>query len=162
MTRDEYLAMLDTEPATPTQRGAVMRECDRLGLADRAERLAILAALLDLDALGSTANLTMGQAGKLVNLLQSTQNRGDLPEITTATGADDGGQLGDHTDDAGPDDGQGDDGSGGMSIAEAIHRIILMFALAVYGKDLHAESAHIGLNIQRLRATECPPAQGRN
>lgn len=152
MTRDEYLAMLESDPVTPGQRGAIMRECDRLGLTDRAERLAILAELLDLDALGSTGELTMGQAGKLVNVLQNTRDRADLPEIAEA--GDVGGQ--DHGD-AGGGDGDGEF----ISVAEAIGQIMLMIAVAVHGRDAAGESGNVARHIARLYATDGFHAQGR-
>lgn len=150
MNRDERNHVLDSEAATPNQRGAIMRECDRLGLVDRAERLAILAGLLGVDALDSSGNLTQGDAGRLVRILRNTRERAELPEITAAAGGDDDGQ--DHDD---AEDGEF------ISVAEAIRRIVLMFAIAVYGRDFLGESAHIGLNIQRLSATGVFPAQGR-
>lgn len=84
MTREEWAAVLDSAPITVNQRGRILGECDRLGLADRGERLAVLAALLGLEALGSTADLTMGQAGKLVNILQRTADRSGLPAAADA------------------------------------------------------------------------------
>jgi hypothetical protein len=87
MHRDEYLAMLITEPATPNQRGAIMREFGRLGFhprRDRAERLAVCARLLGLDSLESTAGLTQGQAGQLVNALQQVRDPSELPDLATA------------------------------------------------------------------------------
>jgi hypothetical protein len=140
VTRDEYLALLETEPASPNQRGAIMRECDRFGLTDRAERLTACAVLLGLDDLGSTAELTMGQAGQLVNALEHTARRADLPDVARGAGQ--------------ADDGQGDDdGSGGMSIAGALGCILLMVALTVHGKDLQVESGHMPPNIRRLCAS---------
>lgn len=82
MNRDEYLEMLATEPATPYQRGAIMREFARLGVSDRVERLAVCAALLELDGLESTRDLVMGQAGQLVAALLHTRDRVDLPDVT--------------------------------------------------------------------------------
>ncbi len=52
MTRDEWNQVLATKQATPRQRGAVMREFGRLGVVDRAERLAISAELLGLGEIG--------------------------------------------------------------------------------------------------------------
>jgi hypothetical protein len=78
MTRVEYLEMLATEPATPMQVGAIMGEFDRLGVADRAERLALSAELLGLDELDSTTDLVMGEAGRLVGILRSTRDRAEL------------------------------------------------------------------------------------
>lgn len=81
MTRDEYLAVLEHEPVTENQRGRIMHECDRLGLVDRAERLAVLAAVLGVDELGSTEDLTMGQGGQLVAILTHTRDRAELPDV---------------------------------------------------------------------------------
>jgi hypothetical protein len=87
VNRSEYLAVLATEPATPDQRGAVMREFGRLGFtaADRAERLASAAAILDLPELGSIKDLVMGQAGQLLRVLQGCAIRADLPGPTSPT-----------------------------------------------------------------------------
>jgi hypothetical protein len=79
MPRDEWNRVLDTTRATRSQRGAVMRECDRLGLADRAERLAVCAELLGINELRSTEDLTMGQAGQLVRVLAACSERSQLP-----------------------------------------------------------------------------------
>jgi hypothetical protein len=81
MTRDEWNLVLATEPATRHQRGAIMREFERLGFgeADRAERLAICARIAGLETLGSISDLTMGQAGQLVHALMDCTSRADLP-----------------------------------------------------------------------------------
>jgi hypothetical protein len=147
VNRAEWNHVLDTEPATPNQRGAIMRECGRLGLADRAERLAILAALAGIDALGSTADLTMGQAGQLVNLLQHTTDRSALPDPATATGTG--------------DDGQDHDATGGISIAEAIGRIVLAVALAVHGRRLANWIGPYGPEYTAIPRAGGFPAQGR-
>lgn len=127
MTREEWLAVLDSEPATPNQRGAIMRECNRLELVDRDERLAVLAAMLGLDGLASTGDLTMGQAGQLVNALQRTRDRAELPE------ADDGGD--EHQADSPGHVGcrDGEPGAAPVSIAEALRRIALILCSASYG-----------------------------
>src|ERR1017187_8637887 len=80
MTRDELNEMLATEPATRNQVGAIHREFERLGFRekDRAERLAVSAAMIELGSLGSTRDLTMGQAGCLVCLLLVTGERSEL------------------------------------------------------------------------------------
>src|SRR5579859_1671348 len=97
MTRDEWLVVLATEPATAVQRGAVMGEFHRLGLdgpGARSERLAICAALLGIADLGSTRELVMGQAGQLVLALRQIPSRGDLPAALAAArqrGADQAG-----------------------------------------------------------------------
>ena len=58
-------------PCTPNQWGRVRREFERLGLADRTERLALTAQLVGLDgaALGSTRDLDAGAAGRVVRQL---------------------------------------------------------------------------------------------
>ena len=79
MTRDEYLAVLASEPATPNQVGAIRAECDRLGLGgDRDRRLAVCAAVLGLDRLGSTRDLRMGLAGRLVGVLRQAESLDEL------------------------------------------------------------------------------------
>jgi hypothetical protein len=139
VNREEYLAMLAAEPATPHQRGAILREFERLGFddADRAERLAVCAALLELDELGSTADLLMGQAGQLVNMLQRTRHRAELPDATAVAdepaGEDD--RAGDGRADAG--DGQGDEHASEdqppaarLTVAEVIARMIARWLAA--------------------------------
>lgn len=87
MRKDEWDQVLATAPATPNQRGAIMREFGRLGFHpryDRAERLAACAALLGVDELGSTADLTQGQAGQLVNVLRLTTDRAALARAAAA------------------------------------------------------------------------------
>lgn len=136
MTRDEYLAMLATEPATSKQVGAILAEFDRLGVADRTERLAITAALLDLEDLGSTTDLVMGDAGRLVAMLRSIQDRGELPDL--AAPADDG-QADEHNNDK--HHGGDDSGNEHMTWPEAILRILIMIYAASQGKAL-PESFH--------------------
>jgi hypothetical protein len=73
------LEMLESTPASRAQVGAILGEFQRhLGIRRRNERLSISAALLDLDDLGSTWDLTMGQAGKLLHLLRATEDRAEL------------------------------------------------------------------------------------
>jgi hypothetical protein len=90
VNRADWHAHIESVPLTPAQRGRIMAECARLGLAGRAERLAVLARLLGLDGLGSTADLTQGQAGRLVSLFQRIRDRSGLPEITAAAGGGQG------------------------------------------------------------------------
>ncbi len=92
MRLDEWRAVLATEPATPNQRGVIMAEFERLGygLADRAERLAVCAVLLGLDELGSTAHLSMGQAGQLYSQLRGIADRRDLLARAGLSGEDQG------------------------------------------------------------------------
>lgn len=78
MNLSEWHQVLATEPATPNQVGRIRAEFGRLGITGRAERLAITAALLDLDDLGSTRDLTMGEAGRLCGLLPLVGDRAEL------------------------------------------------------------------------------------
>ncbi len=77
MTRDEYLDVLASEPATAMQVGAIHGEFRRLGYAprDRDQRLAGSAAMLGLGQLASTRDLTMGEAGRLLRLLMDCPDR---------------------------------------------------------------------------------------
>ena len=81
MTREEWNKVLAIAPLTAAQRGAIQGEFTRLGVTDRAERLAISAALLGLDRLGSTTDLTQGQAGKLLGQLRDIRNRDELAAV---------------------------------------------------------------------------------
>lgn len=55
---------------SPNQWGRVQRELDRLGVADRGERLRLVAQLAGLEgALASTRDLTAGEAGQAGRLL---------------------------------------------------------------------------------------------
>jgi len=81
MKLDEWHAVLETEPATPNQVGAIMAEFRRLGFAgryDRTERLAASAALLELGELDSMRDLVMGDAGRLLRMLQRFRDRAGL------------------------------------------------------------------------------------
>lgn len=82
MNRAEWDAYAATVPLTANQLGAIQGHCERLGLLDRAERLAVLAELADLGHLGSTADLTLGQAGKLIGTLRSLSSPADLVALT--------------------------------------------------------------------------------
>jgi hypothetical protein len=121
MTRDEYDQVLATEPATPNQIGAVHREFGRLGVDDRAERLAISAELLGLDEVGSTTDLVMGQAGRLVGILQQVDNRADLPAVPA-------GDIS-HDQPGGGED-LADEPGGDVSLVDAIKAVILTFLIA--------------------------------
>lgn len=68
-------------PATAGQRDAVMSHFRRLGLAHPAWRdcrLAVTAALLDLDRVGSVNDLTGGEAGQLIRTLGYFRDTRDL------------------------------------------------------------------------------------
>jgi hypothetical protein len=86
MTRDEWNAVLATEAATPAQRGAIMGEFGRLGFGahDRDQRLATAAAILGLDTLGSIRDLVMGDAGRLLHILQRTRDRSELSALASS------------------------------------------------------------------------------
>jgi hypothetical protein len=86
MTRDEWNAVLATEPATPAQRGAIMGEFGRLGFGahDRDQRLATAAAILGLDTLGSVRDLVMGDAGRLLHILRRTRDRSELSALASS------------------------------------------------------------------------------
>lgn len=105
MTRDEYLVILATARATANQVGAILGEFERLGFgdADRAERLAVTAVVLGLDELASTRDLTMGEAGRLLRMLQHCPDRSSLPAPAAADDQD-----------------QASDGERGPTLAEAI------------------------------------------
>jgi hypothetical protein len=86
-TLDQYRARLASEPLTVNQLGRIHREFERLGFgaANRAERLEISAALARYPGrLASTKDLTMGEAGRLIGVLQSCRN---LPDLYAATRA---------------------------------------------------------------------------
>ena len=82
MNLADWHAILASEPATPRQRGAVMREFGRLGFrdCDRAERLAAAANLLGIANLDSVHDLVMGQAGYLLHVLPEFPDRAALDE----------------------------------------------------------------------------------
>jgi hypothetical protein len=103
MNLAEWHQVLATELATPNQVGAVQGHFERLGFrrylsprrpGDRAERLAISAELLGLDELESSRQLTQGQAGRLLRLLQDCPDRASLlaaaetSPVTVPGGAD--------------------------------------------------------------------------
>lgn len=153
MSRDEYLEMLATAAPTVNQRGRIMDECRRLGLADRAERLAVLAGLLGLDRLGSTADLTMGQAGQLVNALQRVRDRAELPGMQDQDSEGRQDREGGLADDGGGQGG-GRAGSGRVTTAVAVQRIILRAYLASRQME-HA------IGADDLSALKCAPCARR-
>lgn len=79
MNREEWNHVLESEPATPNQVGAIHGEFRRLGIGDRDKRLAITAELLGLGELDSTTDLVMGEAGRLIGILRQTRDRSELP-----------------------------------------------------------------------------------
>jgi hypothetical protein len=72
--------------ATADQIAAVNNQFWYLGYrrADRAERLAACAALLELNELASTKDLTAAQAGQLVRVLAQLRSRGELRAVIGA------------------------------------------------------------------------------
>jgi hypothetical protein len=88
MRMEEWHEVLATVPATATQIGAVHGEYRRLGYSDddRAAKLAVSAALLDLNGLTSHNELMMGQAGLLLSTLRAIGNRAQLPGLPHARG----------------------------------------------------------------------------
>lgn len=71
------------EPATPRQVGALHHQFERLGYrpADRHARLATCAAMLGLDGLDTTKDLSKGQAGQLAARLAGITGRGHLAAV---------------------------------------------------------------------------------
>lgn len=83
-TLAEYRARLDAEPLTLNQLGRIHREFARLGfreLADRAERLRLTAALAWSEPIGSTKDLTMGEAGRAIGALTGCRTAAELYEL---------------------------------------------------------------------------------
>lgn len=80
MMVDERQYVQATEPATPNQVAAVHGQFRRLGFgeADRDQRLAVSATILGLGGLGSTKDLTMGEAGQLYRTLLGVADRAGL------------------------------------------------------------------------------------
>lgn len=129
MRRDELNEMLAATPATRNQVGAIIGEFNRLGFyghpRDRDERLAVCAALLGIEHLRSTRDLTMGEAGQLVRLLTDTRDRGDLPAVDLTPSAAHG------------DDHQGDEDNahgnhGGITLADVLKRLAVIIAGGMY------------------------------
>lgn len=75
---------LDTDPLTLNQLGRIHAEFARLGFRprDRAERLRITAVLAESGPIGSTKDLTMGEAGRAVNALTRCLTTDDLYSMT--------------------------------------------------------------------------------
>lgn len=131
MRLEEWRQVQETESASPNQVGRIVAEFERLGFgeADRAGRLAVTAALAGLDRLGSTRDLTLGQAGKLCGMLPRIASRDELPAAAGAA-ADQAPEA------AGPDDngGQGDGQPAGPTLAEAIRDLIVQIYAAATRK----------------------------
>lgn len=128
MKSEDWHQVLATRPATPNQRGAIMGHFERLGLhprRDRAERLAVCAALLGIRELGSTSDLSMGQAGRLISTLRHLRDRADLPAPAA---------LPAHAaETAGGDQGSGTDGV--VTLADALRRLGVFIAAALHQRQ---------------------------
>lgn len=164
MNRDEYLIVLDTVLATPTQIGAIIGEFQRLGVHDRSERLAISAALLDLGDLGSTCDLVMGQAGMLIRILREARERVDLPEIARTPGSHSEHRNGNAGhDDTRTDSMQSQDrGSTGQRVtfAAAIRDLIAMTAIA-FGRGQFGELPTATALRSKVSEVPVPPPMER-
>lgn len=81
------------EPATALQRGALAGEFARLGYrrsqAGRKLRLAYSAALLGVDGLSSSSELTSGDAGRLIRMLHGCRTHADLQALAGIPGRPD-------------------------------------------------------------------------
>ena len=88
MHLEQWRAVQTTEPATMNQAGKIHREFGRLGSGedDRSERLAICARMPDLVGLRSLRDLTMGEAGRLINALPRVRDRAQLIQALPGPG----------------------------------------------------------------------------
>lgn len=89
MNLAEWHEVLRTKPLTPGQLAAILAEFRRLGLdgeADRARRLAVTAVLAGRDAIATTCDLMMGEAGRCVRALRDCASRADLEALLPAEG----------------------------------------------------------------------------
>lgn len=83
-TRTTRPNRLDTEPLTANQLGAIHLEFIRLGFdteEDRGERLWLTGELARSGPIGSTKELSMGEAGRVVNALGRCRTPGELYEL---------------------------------------------------------------------------------
>lgn len=140
MTWPEWCAYAESTPATPDQVGTVAGHMERLGYTDRAERLAVTARLLGLAELGSTRDLTLGQAGRLCRLLPGVRDRAELDTAVANEDQADEDQA-DTADRAGE--------PAGMTLAEAIRQAILAW-LAIRGDLSRIASAQRGADVAGL------------
>ena len=77
----EWHEVLGTEPATRLQVGAIHGEFRRLGYRDpwnRAARLAVTARLAEREPVEPSKDLTMGEAGPALRVLQQCEDGGSL------------------------------------------------------------------------------------
>src|ERR1035441_8771002 len=81
MNLTEWHEVLATEPATREQIGAIHGEFRRLGYRDpwhRADRLPVTARLAECEPIGSSKDLSQGEAGRALRMLQQCENSGSL------------------------------------------------------------------------------------
>lgn len=135
--------MLATEPATTAQVAAVVAEFGRLGVRDRAGRLAISADLLGLDHLESTRHLVMGDAGRLIAILRNVEDRSGLPAvIVPARAAADG-----------RDRNRG--ASRPVALADVLGQLGMVLTVVFASPDARVRKPpKLGAKISRLRARE--------
>jgi hypothetical protein len=79
----EWHEQLATEPLRPNQLGAIHGEFRRLGYGrlDRAARLEVTAELARCGPVESTRELTMGEAGRVINALRQCPDLSALAEL---------------------------------------------------------------------------------
>lgn len=84
-TRTRTTGRLDTGPLTVNQLGRIHQEFARLGFgrADRRERLRLTAELARSGPIGSTKDLSMGEAGRAIGALGHCLTTDDLYAMTT-------------------------------------------------------------------------------
>jgi hypothetical protein len=79
------LATLDAAgPCSPNQWGRLRRECERLGVEDRAERLYLVAGMAGRPGLASTRDLDAGTAGRVVRMLAGCRTVADAYRLADA------------------------------------------------------------------------------
>ncbi|MGH3283602.1 MAG: hypothetical protein ACRDPD_02760 [Streptosporangiaceae bacterium] len=81
MTLDEWHAVLERGPLTGNQLGRIHAEFRRLGFhvdRDRGERLWLTGELSGAGPIGSTRELTMGEAGRMVGILTGCRSVREL------------------------------------------------------------------------------------
>lgn len=89
----EWCAYAESAPATPAQVGAIRGEWRRLWPeCGRETRLSTCAALLGCGELGSTTDLVLGDAGRLLAMLRGFASRAELAAAASSDGEDQAGE----------------------------------------------------------------------